>query len=53
MPGWRLMVDVCGDEIEPLGCMVEWLCIWLRNRNLYKLDAVITSFVHKVLRLRL
>jgi len=25
MPEWHLMVDVCGDEVEPLSCMVAWL----------------------------
>jgi hypothetical protein len=24
MPEWHLMVDVCGDEVEPLGYMVAW-----------------------------
>ena len=30
MPEWCLMVDICGDEVEPLGCMVEWVT-WLSD----------------------
>lgn len=25
MPEWHLMVDVCGDEVEPLGYVGAWI----------------------------
>jgi hypothetical protein len=42
------MVDVCDDEVEPLGYMLTgslnvymYVCGW-ENKNFYKLDAVIS-----------
>jgi len=30
MPKWHLMVDICGDEVEPLGNMFAWVK-WLND----------------------